>query len=320
MTRRGTGSFWWLVAATSVVLVVMLDAALFAVSRTLPCTWAGASWLGWDNLPGSPCFMFGSHYPAVQWGVPAVAAVILISALGAGAVTATRTIRRTRTATAALLTGAHPPANPTLIAAARAAGPFRLLESPDQAPWCFCLGWLRPTIVISTGFIDRLDLPQLRAVLAHERHHAHRRDPLRLLIARTLSALGYLIPSLRDLFTAALLESELAADRAATDAADRRALAGALRVALASPPPARLGVAFAADDTALTRAACLSGAGIRTRRWRRGALIASGITVAVALAASLIIGPELALQDVTVTGPASPAPAQRSSMSSAGDP
>lgn len=153
--------------------------------------------------------------------------------------------------------------------------------------------------------MQQLDLRQLRAVLAHERHHAERRDPLRLLVARALSALGYLIPSLRDLFASALLESELSADRAAVEAADRRALAGALRIALASPLPPRVGVAFAAEDSSLLRAACLAGETVRTRSWRRGRLAVSVAVASAALLASVVVGPELMLQDVNVSLPAS---------------
>jgi predicted transcriptional regulator len=179
-------------------------------------------------------------------------------------------------------------------------GPVRreaeLLESPATDPWCFCVGWLRPRIVISAGFVARLDLHQLCAVLAHERHHAERRDPLRLMIARVLTAVAYPVPSLRDLFESALLESELVADRAAMEAADRRALAGALRIALASPPPPRIGVAFAADDNSLVRAACLAGETVRTRRWRRHRLAASAAIVGLTVVVSLILGPELAVE------------------------
>lgn len=301
-----TSSFWWLAAASSLALYLAIDAAVLAASRTLPCAWAGAAAFGWEAAPDLPCFMFGSHYPVVQWGVPILATLLFVSMVAAGVVVFSRSFRRTTTAVASLLEGATPPKSPKLIATARAAGRAPVLESPAAESWCFCVGWLRPTIVISSGFVQQLDLQQLRAVLTHERHHAERRDPLRLLVARTLCAIGYPIPFLRDLFASALLESELAADQAAVEAADRRALAGALRIALASPPPPRIGVAFAAGDHSLTRAACLAGHVVRTRNWRRSRLAVSAVVVLASILASLIVGSELAMQQVNAAD--TPAP------------
>ena len=48
----------------------------------------------------------------------------------------------------------------------------------------------------STGALDLLDGPALDAVLAHERHHASRHDPLRLACGRVLAAGLFFIPSL----------------------------------------------------------------------------------------------------------------------------
>ena len=48
---------------------------------------------------------------------------------------------------------------------------------------CFCIGLLRPRIVVSTGLVELLDQAELEAVLAHEASHQRRRDPMRLMVA-----------------------------------------------------------------------------------------------------------------------------------------
>jgi hypothetical protein len=99
---------------------------------------------------------------------------------------------------------------------------------PGQELVAFCAGLLRPAVYVSEGTLATAE-GELRAILAHEEHHRARRDPLRLLLARTVSdALRPLAPF------AALAEREaaladLAADAAAVDAlGDRTPLASAL--------------------------------------------------------------------------------------------
>ena len=58
----------------------------------------------------------------------------------------------------------------------------------DPRPLVFCAGLLRPRIYLSDGARRRLEPRALRAVLAHEAHHARRRDPLRLLVCGRLGA------------------------------------------------------------------------------------------------------------------------------------
>ena len=100
----------------------------------------------------------------------------------------------------------------------------------DQAPQAFCAGLLRPRIYVSTGAIAALADDELQAVLAHERHHARCRDPLRLLIARTARDALFFLPGMRQLADRYAALAELAADRAAVRAngGERRSLAAAL--------------------------------------------------------------------------------------------
>jgi hypothetical protein len=50
----------------------------------------------------------------------------------------------------------------------------------------FCGGLLRPRIYLSEGALARLGKDELAAIVAHEAHHAARRDPLRILVARAI--------------------------------------------------------------------------------------------------------------------------------------
>jgi hypothetical protein len=86
-------------------------------------------------------------------------------------------------------------------------------------PMAFCAGLLRPRIYLSEGALGRLGGGELSAIVAHEAHHAARRDPLRILCARAVgSAFGRREQEL----------AELAADHAAARGSGAPALASAL--------------------------------------------------------------------------------------------
>ena len=64
----------------------------------------------------------------------------------------------------------------------------------------FCAGLLRPRIYVSEGALARLRPAELDAIVVHEAHHAGRRDPLRILVARAIgSAFGRREQTLADL-------------------------------------------------------------------------------------------------------------------------
>jgi Peptidase family M48 len=106
--------------------------------------------------------------------------------------------------------------------------PVLLVRS--RRPHAFTLGFLRPRIVISDGLIDLLDEPELRSVLAHERHHAHRRDPLRRALVRAVCDGFWFLPSMRSTPRVHAAISELAADAVAIRSAGAQPLAAALVV------------------------------------------------------------------------------------------
>lgn len=121
----------------------------------------------------------------------------------------------------------------------------RLFQS--SRPQAFCAGLLRPRIFLSALARDRLSQGELRAVLAHEGHHVRRRDPLRLLAARTLADALFFLPTLRRLERRYAELAELAADEAAVRAGGSPALASALLKLGASDHPEGTVVALAPE-------------------------------------------------------------------------
>jgi Zn-dependent protease with chaperone function len=110
-----------------------------------------------------------------------------------------------------------------------------------ERPLAFTAGFLRPRIVVSDATLALLDGRELRAVLAHEAHHVHRRDPLRLL---AVGALAAAVPVLRSLGRRQAALAELAADAAAVRAlGDPRPLASAMLAFDGSGPPGVVGIA-----------------------------------------------------------------------------
>jgi BlaR1 peptidase M56 len=101
---------------------------------------------------------------------------------------------------------------------------------PDERPRAFCAGLITPRVYVSAGAVALLDEPALRAVLAHERHHATRRDPLRLAAGRVVARALFFVPGLGELVRRQEALAELSADESAVSAApeNRSALARAM--------------------------------------------------------------------------------------------
>ena len=83
-------------------------------------------------------------------------------------------------------------------------------------------------MVLSDGLIERLSEAELRSVLAHERHHARRRDPLRRALVKACCDGFWFVPALRTAARAQATVSELAADAVAMRSAGPQPLASAL--------------------------------------------------------------------------------------------
>ena len=100
----------------------------------------------------------------------------------------------------------------------------------SATPLAFCAGWLRPRIFVSRAAVEQLSADELDAVLAHERHHRARRDPLRLAVGRVLCHALFFLPVLRPLHARESEVAELRADAAAVAEVDAAPLARALLV------------------------------------------------------------------------------------------
>jgi Zn-dependent protease with chaperone function len=127
------------------------------------------------------------------------------------------------------------PAPPAVAAAARRLGiESRLTYLAISTSVAFCYGFLWPRVAITAGLIHCLDdEEELIAVLVHERHHMHRRDPLRYLLIRSITSGLFMIPAARAARLWIETRIELAADRAALAVVSPGALATALLAALA---------------------------------------------------------------------------------------
>jgi Zn-dependent protease with chaperone function len=104
-------------------------------------------------------------------------------------------------------------------------GSFIKLASAQ--PTAFTLGWLKPKIFISAGMQDACSAHDIECILYHEAAHLRRRDNLRLLIARLLTAplpQRFAQPALDDL----KLSCEKACDLHAAAILSRESVAAAL--------------------------------------------------------------------------------------------
>ncbi len=144
---------------------------------------------------------------------------------------------------------------------------------PSATPLAFCAGLVRPRVYLSEGCFACLGERELTAVVAHEGHHADRRDPLRVLIARAIGD-AY---ALRSLPRREQVLGELAADAAAVRRGGAAPLASAL-------------LAFETGGIAPERVDRLAGARPSTRVPRAMLIGAAGViaTLVVALLAGAL--------------------------------
>src|SRR6201985_1876967 len=108
----------------------------------------------------------------------------------------------------------------------------------DERPQALCAGLLNPRVYVSSGAVASLDETALDSVLAHEAHHARRRDPLRLAVGRVLARALFFVPGLDELVRRQQNLAELGADESARNAGpdSRSALARAMLTFSESSP------------------------------------------------------------------------------------
>lgn len=157
---------------------------------------------------------------------------LLVAAVGGGLLGGLAVLARQLRATGRLVgqvesLSTAPPARVARLAS-RLGIDHRLTYVRDPAAYAFCYGFLSPRICISSGMARRLSNRELQAVLLHEAFHMHRRDPLRVLLARLVAGVLFLLPAARDLRDRYLVEKELVADDHVVGQMSMRPLAGAL--------------------------------------------------------------------------------------------
>lgn len=184
-----------------------------------------------------------TEFAEIGWPLPAsydtVNVTIVLAAAATGLAAAGNVMRRAAAGGRALRTLVRqersPVPEPVRAAAAELGLAGRLDAVSTTDAFALTHGLLRPRIVVSTALAAELGAAEIVAVLAHEREHLRRRDPLHLLAARLLAAWAWYLPAARWLAERVALRRELAADRASASCASRGVLAGAL-LKLASRP------------------------------------------------------------------------------------
>ncbi len=148
----------------------------------------------------------------------------------------------------------------------------------------FTVGWRRPMVYVASELVEWLSPEEISAVLAHERAHLVRRDPLRLSVLRFLGHMLFWLPALQRLASDTADDAEIIADDAAA-AGQPLVLASAI-LALANwhTPPALAGasIGFFRADLLDRRIRRLAGeappvASHVTRRSILGAALALGL-------------------------------------------
>jgi Zn-dependent protease with chaperone function len=120
----------------------------------------------------------------------------------------------------------------------------RVILVDDVEAYAFAAGLAQPRIWLSSGLLALLDDGELAAVLRHERHHVLRRDPLRVLLVRSLAHGLFFLPAagaLRDRYMDAKEREADAASGATHDLA--AALLKLMRAGALAPANASLAAA-----------------------------------------------------------------------------
>lgn len=167
--------------------------------------------------------------------------VLLGVGLGYAAWDRARAWRRARRALAPL-DGMPPAPGDPFWAAAAVAGldPARLRVVAGLPSPAFTAGWRSPVVYVAQELAEgprNLPPGELAAVIAHERAHVVRRDPLRFSLLRAVAKTLFWIPGLRALADDVADEAEIRADDAAAGVVGPLTLASALVALAAWKPP-----------------------------------------------------------------------------------
>jgi len=219
--RRGRSRASARRAAARVFGVNLLLGGLAVASSCVVLVQLLETWHVGSGHPGHAVTLLGAQvgYPAANAAAITVAALAALGLLAVAAATraGVRELRADRHVRRAL----------------RGQRIARLGEAwivDDDRLHAFCAGLVRPQVYVSRGAVDRLSAGELAAVLAHERHHARRRDPLQLATARVVGEALFFLPASRRLAARQHALAEIGADEAAVagDGGERARLASAM--------------------------------------------------------------------------------------------
>ena len=86
----------------------------------------------------------------------------------------------------------------------------------------FTMGWLNPSVYLTSSLFDNVDADTLDIILRHELAHVGRLDPLRTMLLNTFSELLWFVPFIKPQVENWKLAAELACDKSAIDAGHDR--------------------------------------------------------------------------------------------------
>jgi Zn-dependent protease with chaperone function len=225
---RANRSFLALVAVSLLLGALLLCGAAGGVLAPLLRTYIARG-----HVPGG----FASLAPLFGFAFVIGAGLARAGASFARQILASRSLsRRVRALTITVPAG-------VLEEARRAGLQARVVLVDASEPFSFVYGMLTPRVAVSRGLIGAVSNSELRAVLEHERYHVCNLDPLKIVLARTMSAGLFFLPALDCLRSRYAASRELAADRRAVSVCGRGPVAGALYKVALGPPWSELGVA-----------------------------------------------------------------------------
>jgi beta-lactamase regulating signal transducer with metallopeptidase domain len=166
---------------------------------------------------------------------------LVMASVGSGARSLARQLFASRRLARYVSARAVPDTLQSVAAQAGLQGRVMLVDAPES--FSFVYGVLTPRVAVSQGLVEAASADELGAVIEHERYHVRSLDPLKIVLARSLSAALFFLPALGALRTRYIVDCELAADRQAIARCGDRSLAGALLKAIRGPNWNELSVA-----------------------------------------------------------------------------
>jgi len=100
----------------------------------------------------------------------------------------------------------------------------------------FTMGWLNPSVYMTSSLFDNADPDTLDIILRHELTHVGRLDPLRTMLLNTLSELLWFVPFIKPQVENWKLAAELACDKSAIDAGHDRLEVARVLLEIAETP------------------------------------------------------------------------------------